>query len=284
MRELDDSDATPGSARIGLFCGYLPLSGGVAPIAVAELLLTSGDDDIATVQPLTDVAIQFDDSVEVSDIGAIGPGLEILIQSLSAAPAVTIANTTFAKKLHFGKEILVTALREGASGGTYVALLDLLRRWPAMLCAGRHTLLVIGRKYKAGTEITDACAESAWQSAQIAGLAIYSILTEAGGTGTSLDPIASPGRAHMIALPGAPDENLVLSKPLALKSLRMTNEYRIAFTPKTDVDPLRRSHGNSVPVPDSRSRPAQTSQPEKKKDALSASATAASGHLLKLIC
>jgi hypothetical protein len=177
--------------------------------------------------------IYLDDSIDSATLEAIRPDLEEFIMELPETTKVAIGHSLTTQGFTDDLEKAVNSLKQPAPvterAGTYSEMLDLMRQWPSNEQAYRRMVLIITageNDENQGASSDGPFAEAARRNAQIAGIAINSI-------------VENKGQANLLALSNATGGHSYRSgdagslRPfLDDFSVRLANQYRITFEPK----------------------------------------------------
>ena len=132
--------------------------------------------------------IYLDSSIDSTTLEATRPELEQFIRALPQTTKVAVGNSMLNQSFTTDREKAANSLKPPArkleAAGTWSNVLDLMRQWPLHDQADRRAILIVtagvNPEHK-GSTADDLYAEAARRNAQIAGIAIYSILVPAGG-------------------------------------------------------------------------------------------------------
>ncbi len=175
------------------------------------------------------------------DSAALAVAVPELAQFIRALPQTTrvavgdsITNQTFTADRERAAATLMQPLQSSGTAGTWSNLLDLIRQWPEGDNSDRRAVLIITAGVSpeyAGSTTSDPYAEAAWRNAQIAGIAMYSILVPGGNAGqSSLSTLtcATGGRLYTANASGPSSLHPFLDDI----NDQLANQYRVTFEPK----------------------------------------------------
>jgi hypothetical protein len=192
--------------------------------------------------------IYLDSSIDSMTLEATRPELEQFIRALPQTTKVAVGNSMLNRSFTADREKAANSLKQPArrleAAGTWSNVLDLMRQWPLHDQADRRTILIVtagvNPEYK-GSTADDLYAEAARRNAQIAGIAIYSILVPAGGVNPAIVREETAGQSNLAAVSNTTGGHLYSAARVGSYSLRpfledldvrLANQYRIAFEPK----------------------------------------------------
>ncbi len=182
--------------------------------------------------------IYLDRSIDSVGLDAIQPELAQFIGMLPETTRVAVGDSlgtqTFTANREKAIAALIQPLRSSATAGTWSNLLDLIRQWPANDRANRRAVLIVTAGVSpeyAGSTTNDPYAEAAWRNAQIAGIAMYSILMPGGNAGqSSLLKLTNATGGQLYT--ATDDSHCSVLPFLDDMKLQLANQYRITFEPK----------------------------------------------------
>ncbi len=205
----------------------------------ASRRVVTGVERLAGERGGMELFIYLDRSIDSEGLDTILPELAQFIRTLPESTRVAVGdsvrNQIFTADREKAIAGLMQPLRNSGAAGTWSNLLDVIRQWPAHDAADRRAVLIVTAGVSpeyAGSTTSDPYVEAAWRNAQIAGIAMYSILTPGANAGqSSLLTLSHATGGHLYT---ASDGILCSLRPfLDDVSLQLANQYRITFEPKT---------------------------------------------------
>jgi len=240
------AEATAPASPTQVVVTILPSGSPAADVKPGDLRIYQGKDRrlVTGVERLSgeragmELFIYLDRSIDSVGLDAVVPELAQFIRTLPETTRVavgdSIRNQTFTADREKAAAALMQPLRNSGTAGTWSNVLDLIHQWPEHDQSDRRAVLIItaGASPEFGGPATnDAYAEAAWRNAQIAGIAMYSILMPGGyAEQSSLSKLtaATGGRLYT-----APDgDHCSLLPFLDDVNLQLANQYRLTFEPK----------------------------------------------------
>jgi hypothetical protein len=191
--------------------------------------------------------IYLDNSIDSTTLEATRPELEQFIRALPQTTKVAVGNTMLTQSFSTDREKAANSLRparKSEAAGTWSNVLDLMRQWPLHDQADRRAILIVTAGVNPadkGSTADDLYAEAARRNAQIAGIAIYSILVPAGGVDAAIVPDATAAQSNLAVASKTTGGHLYSAARVGSYSLRpfledldvrLSNQYRIAFEAK----------------------------------------------------
>jgi len=204
----------------------------------ASRRVVTGVERLSGEQAGMELFVYLDRSIDSVGLDAMLPELAQFIRALPQTTRVavgdSIRNQTFTADRERTVAALMQPLRNSATAGTWSNLLDLIRQWPGNDPADRRAVLIVTAGVSpeyAGSATNEPYAEAAWRNAQIAGIAMYSILMPGGNEGqSSLSKLTSAAGGSLYTADAA--GHCSLRPFLDDMNLQLANQYRITFEPK----------------------------------------------------
>ncbi|HEX4771200.1 MAG TPA: hypothetical protein VH351_10235 [Bryobacteraceae bacterium] len=250
------AEVTPPAATSEMVVTILSADSQPITLKPSDLKVYQGEDPrtVTAVERLSgtragiELFIYLDSSIDSTTLAATRPELEQFIRALPETTKVAVGNSIANQSFTTDREKAASSLSQPAPKsevpGTWSNVLDLMRQWPLHDQADRRAILIltagVSPEYK-GSTADDLYAEAARRNAQIAGIAIYSILVQAGGASSAIVPEENAAQSNLATLSNTTGGHLYTALRAGSYSLRpflndlnvrLANQYRIAFEPK----------------------------------------------------
>jgi hypothetical protein len=209
--------------------------------------IVTGVEHLSGERARMELFIYLDSSMDSTTLEATRPELEQFIRGLPQTTKVAVGNSMQNQPFTTDREKAANSLKQPArkleAAGTWSNVLDLMRQWPLHNQADRRAILIVAAgvnpEHK-GSTADDLYAEAARRNAQIAGIAIYSILVPAGGVSPAIVPEENAAQSNLAAVSNTTGGHLYAASAgshslrpfLEDLDVRLANQYRIAFEPK----------------------------------------------------